>query len=179
MAGTSTAAARALLLAALLSCCYLRADGAASATGTGADLNYTTDDAPAASSPDAPLLPLPKPADPTLLPITVSEALMFVVAAVVLFIAAGAGVGGGPVLVPAYLLLGQLSNVAAVALSNVTILSGSVANTCFNVFKRHPFKPRPLIDYDLILLLQPPTSLGARAARADATREPAHARMTS
>lgn len=78
-----------------------------------------------------------------------------------LFIAAGAGVGGGPVLVPLYLIAGALTNVAAVALSNVTILAGSVASTGCNLFKRHPWRAGPLINYDLILLMQPPTTLGA------------------
>jgi hypothetical protein len=109
--------------------------------------------------------PAPDTGNPSLMPLSGREIGMFLVAAVVLFIAAGAGVGGGPVLVPNYLLLGQLTNVAAVALSNVTILAGSVVNTAFNLFKRHPFRARALIDYDMILLMQPPTSLGERRRR--------------
>ena len=49
----------------------------------------------------------------------------------------------------------------AVALSNITIVGGSVANFAFNVGKRHHFMDRPLIDWDLILVMEPATILGA------------------
>lgn len=53
-----------------------------------------------------------------LLPTSQYDVAMFVVAGIVLFIAAGAGMGGGPVLVPLYLTLGAFHQQAAVALSN-------------------------------------------------------------
>ncbi len=62
--------------------------------------------------------------------VTGRDIAMVVVAAVVLFIAAGAGVGGGPVLVPTYLLLGMFSNSAAVALSNITIWCVQCTRMC-------------------------------------------------
>eukprot|EP00879_Flechtneria_rotunda_P001978 GHRR01002153.1.p1 GENE.GHRR01002153.1~~GHRR01002153.1.p1 ORF type:complete len:776 (+),score=239.30 GHRR01002153.1:136-2463(+) len=99
----------------------------------------------------------------SLLPVSTFDIAAFCVAGIVLFIAAGAGVGGGPVLVPVYLSLGAFSTAAAVALSNSTILAGSVANTLCNMRKRHPFRDRPLVDWDLILLMQPPTLIGAVA----------------
>ena len=49
----------------------------------------------------------------------------------------------------------------AVALSNITIVGGSIANFAFNVGKRHHFMDRPLIDWDLILVMEPATILGA------------------
>jgi len=51
----------------------------------------------------------------------------------------------------------------AVPLSNVTILGGAVANNAFNLFKRHPNPrvDRPMIDYDLVLLMEPTTIAGA------------------
>ena len=82
---------------------------------------------------------------------------MIAVAAAVLFIAAGAGMGGGPVLVPVYLLLGQFPQSVAVALSNTTILAGSTANVLCTAGKRHPLKNRPLTDWDLIILMEPAT----------------------
>lgn len=48
-------------------------------------------------------------------------------------------------LVPLYLVAG-LNNTAAVALSNSTILAGSVGNTLVNVFKRHPYKNKPMVS---------------------------------
>ena len=40
-----------------------------------------------------------------------------------------------------------------VALSNITIFCGAIANAMFNLPRKHPFKPGPLIDYDLLLLV--------------------------
>jgi uncharacterized membrane protein YfcA len=48
-------------------------------------------------------------------------------------------------------------------LSNVTVFGGSVANTLLNIRKRHPLADRPLIDWDLILVMEPLTIAGALA----------------
>eukprot|EP00882_Tetradesmus_deserticola_P017110 GHRQ01018311.1.p1 GENE.GHRQ01018311.1~~GHRQ01018311.1.p1 ORF type:complete len:207 (+),score=29.19 GHRQ01018311.1:193-813(+) len=110
-----------------------------------------------------------------LLPVSKQDVAVFVLAGFVLFIAAGAGMGGGPVLMPIYLTLGAFTQQAAVALSNSTILAGSVANVLCNGRRRHPFKDRPLVDWDLILLMQPPTLIGAIAGACAAQ----HAVLTS
>jgi len=80
-----------------------------------------------------------------------------------LMLAAGGGIGGGGILVPVYILVMQLSPKHGIPLSNITILGGSIANNYFNVFKRHPdpHVKRPMIDYDLVLLMEPPTIAGA------------------
>ena len=49
----------------------------------------------------------------------------------------------------------------AIPLSNITILGGAMMNTFLNVQKRHPKADRPLIDWDLILMMEPLTILGA------------------
>ena len=49
----------------------------------------------------------------------------------------------------------------AVALSNFTIVGGAFANLFFNIGRRHSFKQKPLIDWDLILIMEPSTILGA------------------
>ena len=36
-----------------------------------------------------------------------------------------------------------------------------MANLFFNIGRRHSFKPKPLIDWDLILVMEPSTILGA------------------
>lgn len=41
-----------------------------------------------------------------------------------------------------------------VALANVTILTGSIANLLCNIARRSPVKPGPIIDYDLLLLVR-------------------------
>ena len=49
----------------------------------------------------------------------------------------------------------------AVALSNITIMGGALANLMFNIRRRHATADRPLIDWDLILVMEPATILGA------------------
>lgn len=47
------------------------------------------------------------------------------------------------------------------ALSNITIVGGTLANLAFNVQRRHPARHGPLIDWDLIMVMEPSTILGA------------------
>ena len=49
----------------------------------------------------------------------------------------------------------------AIPLSNVTVFGGSLSNYFLNQPKRHPECNRPLIDWDLILVMQPMTLAGA------------------
>ena len=43
----------------------------------------------------------------------------------------------------------------------VRILGGALANTILNLPKRHPLANRPLVDWDLILVMEPPAIAGA------------------
>ena len=76
-------------------------------------------------------------------------------------IAAGGGIGGGGVLVPIYILIMGFSPKHAIPLSNITVFGGAMANTILNVRKRHPLADRPLVDWDLILVMEPLTIAGA------------------
>ena len=76
-------------------------------------------------------------------------------------IAAGGGIGGGGVLVPIYILVMGFSPKKAIPLSNITVFGGALANTILNVKKRHPLADRPLVDWDLILVMEPLTIAGA------------------
>ena len=82
-------------------------------------------------------------------------------AALGLMIAAGGGIGGGGMLVPVFVLVLKLSPDLAVPLSNATIFGGAIANVIINAPKRHPETDRPLIDFDLIMILEPLTIAGA------------------
>jgi len=64
-------------------------------------------------------------------------------------------------LVPIFVLVMGFSPKHAIPLSNVTVFGGSVANFFLNRPKRHPQANRPLMDYDLILVMQPMTIAGA------------------
>ena len=79
-----------------------------------------------------------------------------------LLLAAGGGIGGGGILVPIYILLLEFPVKHAIPLASTTVLGGAIASNIWNARKRHPDHPeRPLIDWDLILQLEPLTIAGA------------------
>lgn len=78
-----------------------------------------------------------------------------------LLIAASGGIGGGGILVPLLILVFGFSPKHAIALSNFTIVGSSITNMVLNVPKRHPKANRPLVDWDLILVMEPLTMIGA------------------
>eukprot|EP00929_Paragymnodinium_shiwhaense_P047270 TRINITY_DN23971_c0_g3_i1.p1 TRINITY_DN23971_c0_g3~~TRINITY_DN23971_c0_g3_i1.p1 ORF type:complete len:530 (-),score=135.42 TRINITY_DN23971_c0_g3_i1:215-1804(-) len=80
--------------------------------------------------------------------------------AVGLIIAAGGGIGGGSILVPLLMICMRWHPKHAVALSNVTICGGAIANCLFNAQKVMP-DGRRYIDWDIILIMEPSTIVGA------------------
>ena len=51
----------------------------------------------------------------------------------------------------------------AIPLSNITVFGGACANVLLNASKRHPLADRPLVVWDLILVMEPLTIAGALA----------------
>uniref|UniRef100_A0A6V2JJ00 Uncharacterized protein n=1 Tax=Ditylum brightwellii TaxID=49249 RepID=A0A6V2JJ00_9STRA len=98
---------------------------------------------------------------PPLLPLTTSDYAGVICATLGLMVAAGGGIGGGGILVPIYILVMGFSPKHAIPLSNVTVFGGAVANVILNTKKRHPLADRPLVDWDLILVMEPLTIAGA------------------
>ena len=96
-----------------------------------------------------------------LFPFSTRDALGFVLASLGLMLAAGGGIGGGGILVPIYILILNFPAKHAIPLSNVTVFGGAVANTILNVRKRHPLADRPLIDWNIIMIMEPFTILGS------------------
>lgn len=78
-----------------------------------------------------------------------------------LLVAAAGGIGGGGILVPLLILIYGFSPKYAVPLSNFTIVGSSITNMVLNIPKRHPDCDRPLVDWDLILVMEPLTMAGA------------------
>jgi len=96
-----------------------------------------------------------------LFPLTDSDRIGFLCAIIGLMIAAGGGIGGGGILVPIYILVMGFSPKHAIPLSNITVFGGALANMVLNTQKRHPLADRPLVDWDLILVMEPLTIAGA------------------
>lgn len=96
-----------------------------------------------------------------LFPLSETDFIGFFLAIIGLMVAAGGGIGGGGILVPIYCLVMGFSPKHAIPLSNITVFGGSVANTFLNSYKRHPLADRPLVDWDLILVMEPLTIAGA------------------
>ena len=78
-----------------------------------------------------------------------------------LMIAASGGVGGGGIVVPLLIIVFGFHPKSAIPLSNFTILGSSIMNMILNIPKVHPDANRPLVDWDLILVMEPLTMAGA------------------
>jgi uncharacterized membrane protein YfcA len=96
-----------------------------------------------------------------LYPLNNQDYLGFACAVVGLMVAAGGGIGGGGILVPIFILIMKFSPKHAIPLSNITVFGGALANTFLNSQKRHPLADRPMVDWDLILVMEPLTIAGA------------------
>ena len=93
-----------------------------------------------------------------LLPLRPRDYFGLLAASIAILLASGSGIGGGGLLVPIFLLVLGFGTRDAVALSNLTILGSAVVSLFFNLPRRHPrHADRPLIDWDIILVMEPST----------------------
>lgn len=83
-----------------------------------------------------------------------------ILAAVFIMVAAGSGLGGGGILVPLYISFLDLNPMHAVALSNTTILGSSLMNVIINSKRKHPIANRKMINWEVVLLMEPASILG-------------------
>ncbi|RHY82300.1 hypothetical protein DYB35_013511 [Aphanomyces astaci] len=95
-------------------------------------------------------------------PFTSADAFASFMAFLSAALGSGCGVGGGGLLVPLYILVVGLSPKHAIPLSKATIFGGAAATFLVNFRKSHPLRPkRPLIDYALAAMMEPPTLVGS------------------
>ncbi|KAE9033538.1 hypothetical protein PR003_g8699 [Phytophthora rubi] len=108
---------------------------------------------------------VPSPADKAVVPevgsLSQRETFGMTLTALVIFVAAGGGTGGGGVLDPIYILVCGLSAKTAIPLSSITILGGAIGNFFMNLRRTRDNSAKPLIDWDVILVMQPLLLLGA------------------
>jgi Sulfite exporter TauE/SafE len=98
---------------------------------------------------------------PHLLPLSSNTIFGFFIASLALSLGASSGTGGGGTITPIYILIIGLPIQVAVPIGAVTVLGGSMACTSLNWRRRHPLADRVLIDWDLILVMEPLTLVGA------------------
>jgi uncharacterized membrane protein YfcA len=99
---------------------------------------------------------------PPLFPFRWQDYLGYGVAILGLLLAAGGGIGGGGILVPTYILILEYPVKHAISFASVTVFGGAIANNLLNAQKKHPnHSKRSVIDWELILQLEPMAILGA------------------
>ncbi|XP_037495177.1 sulfite exporter TauE/SafE family protein 3 [Jatropha curcas] len=70
------------------------------------------------------------------------------------------GVGGGGIFVPMLSLIVGFDPKSATAISKCMIMGAAVSTVYYNLKLRHPIIDMPIIDYDLVLLIQPMLMMG-------------------
>jgi uncharacterized membrane protein YfcA len=100
------------------------------------------------------------PRPPKLMPLSSREVIGYSVVAMALTLGASGGIGGGGVVVPVYLLVMGLHPHYAIPIASVTVFGGALASTIVNMQRRHPLADRPIIDWDLVLMMEPLTLIG-------------------
>ncbi|KAK1367743.1 sulfite exporter TauE/SafE family protein 3-like [Heracleum sosnowskyi] len=87
-----------------------------------------------------------------------------IVAAIIGFFGASfgsvGGVGGGGIFIPMLTLVIGFDSKSATAISKCMIMGAAVSTVYYNLKLRHPTIDMPIIDYDLVLLIQPMLMLG-------------------
>jgi uncharacterized membrane protein YfcA len=94
-------------------------------------------------------------------PLLDSEVLGFSIMFLISAIANAAGIGGGMIMIPLFVMLFYFETHTAVPLAQVMIFGGALIAVFMKVNARHPTRDRPLILYKLIMLVQAPMLLGA------------------
>ncbi|EFA81487.1 hypothetical protein PPL_05475 [Heterostelium album PN500] len=72
-------------------------------------------------------------------------------------LSSGGGVGGGGIYIPILILVNKFSPKTAIPLSNCLVAGCSFANLIQNFPRRHPHANKHLIDYSVVLLIEPLT----------------------
>jgi uncharacterized membrane protein YfcA len=98
---------------------------------------------------------------PRLFPLTPRVLLGYMIAAMALTLGASGGIGGGGIIVPVFILIMGLQPKVAIPIGAATVLGGSIGSTLMNFSRRHPLADRPIIDWDLVLVMEPLTLVGA------------------
>lgn len=98
---------------------------------------------------------------PTLSPVGRRDVIGFMLSSLGVTLGSSGGIGGGGIVVPIYIIVLGFSPRFAIPLGSVTVLGGALAGLILNMRKRHPLADRPIIDWDVILVMEPLVLVGA------------------
>jgi hypothetical protein len=101
------------------------------------------------------------PLPPSLVPVAKRDVIGFMLASLGVCLGSSGGIGGGGLVVPIYIIALGLPTRIAIPLGSVTVFGGSMAGLLLNLRRRHPLADRPIIDWDLILVMEPLVLTGA------------------
>eukprot|EP00359_Climacostomum_virens_P005314 CAMPEP_0204904664 /NCGR_PEP_ID=MMETSP1397-20131031/4988_1 /ASSEMBLY_ACC=CAM_ASM_000891 /TAXON_ID=49980 /ORGANISM="Climacostomum Climacostomum virens, Strain Stock W-24" /LENGTH=489 /DNA_ID=CAMNT_0052073473 /DNA_START=29 /DNA_END=1498 /DNA_ORIENTATION=+ len=89
-----------------------------------------------------------------------SEYVGIVIIFIVCGAGAGTGLGGGPLMTPIFILIWFFSSHDAIPLAQIVIFAASITTIGFRVLERNPRVNRPMMHWDLLILLQSPIICG-------------------
>ena len=84
-----------------------------------------------------------------------TEIFGYILAFLAANLANATGIGGGGIHVPILILVMRFTAHSAIPLSKALILGGAIVAVLLNIKKKHPDHNKPLIDFDVIVILQP------------------------
>ncbi len=99
----------------------------------------------------------------TVFPLEVTDYAGFICASLSIILSVGGGIGPGAILVAVFIIVMDFQPKVAIPLSCMTGLGVTFIATVVNMRRRHPLSDRPLIDWDLVLIMEPLTLFGAIA----------------
>ena len=76
-------------------------------------------------------------------------------------LASGGGVGGGGLFIPLLILINGFEPHTAMPISVLMVFMVGMVTCMLNFFEKHPSADRPLIDFTVVLFLEPAALLGA------------------
>lgn len=97
----------------------------------------------------------------TVFPLELRDYIGFTCASISVILSIGGGIGPGAILLSVYIIVMDFPPKVAIPLSSVTGLGINTYGNLMNSKKRHPLINRPIIDWDLILVIEPVILLGA------------------
>jgi uncharacterized membrane protein YfcA len=98
---------------------------------------------------------------PTIADMTSWDIVALVFMSCCLVLASAAGIGGGPMFVPVLAVFMDIPLKKALPLSNIIIAGGAIANNFYGLLRRHPTAERPVIDFDISIVMVPMVIGGA------------------